>query len=489
MAESNKDRPITIGLIIGILALIGILISPIPNDLTIAGHRMLAILAFSIVVWVSEAVSYEVSAIMIVMLITFLLGTAPTFENPDIAYGTSFGMATAIVGFSNSALALVGGALFIAAAMTFTGLDKRIALVTLSRVGLSANRVMFGCIFVTILLSLLVPSATARSAAMVPIMMGIITALGVKKRSNIASGIMIIVADATGIWNVGIKTAAAQNLLTSGFMEKLLGETVTWLEWFLAGAPWSAIMSIFLVTTVLKILPPEKIDTVRNKEALKTALTRLGPMTSSEKKLLFMSLSLLILWFTEGKFHKFDTTATTFLGLVFLTLPKIGVISWKDAQERIPWGTLIVFGVGMSLGSALLSTDAAQWLGKQAVLIIGLDQFKSWQVFSILSAFLILIHLGFSSATALTSSMLPILIAVLTAFPNELNCFGLTMLLGFSASYGFILPVNAPQNIVCMGTETFNAKQFAKIGIIITLFGYFLMVLLSLTYWRWLGWL
>ena len=42
----------------------------------------------------------------------------------------------------------------------------------------------------------------------------------------------------------------------------------------------------------------------------------------------------------------------------------------------------------------------------------------------------------------------------------------MTMLLGFVVSYGFILPINAPQNMVCLGTETFNAKQFAKVGIL-----------------------
>jgi solute carrier family 13 (sodium-dependent dicarboxylate transporter), member 2/3/5 len=56
---------------------------------------------------------------------------------------------------------------------------------------------MIGCIAVTIVLSLVVPSATARSAPVVPIMMGIIAAFGVDKRSNIAAGIMIIVAQAT----------------------------------------------------------------------------------------------------------------------------------------------------------------------------------------------------------------------------------------------------------------------------------------------------
>ena len=34
--------------------------------------------------------------------------------------------------------------------------------------------------------------------------------------------------------------------------------------------------------------------------------------------------------------------------------PKIGVMSWKEAESRIPWGTIIVFGVGISLGNVLL---------------------------------------------------------------------------------------------------------------------------------------
>ncbi|KAG1249764.1 hypothetical protein G6F68_013155 [Rhizopus microsporus] len=81
-------------------------------------------------------------------------------------------------------LALVTGALFIAAAMTFTGLDRRIALVTLSKVGTSTRRILIGCIAVTIVLSLVVPSATARSAAVVPIRMGVIAAFGHLERRH-----------------------------------------------------------------------------------------------------------------------------------------------------------------------------------------------------------------------------------------------------------------------------------------------------------------
>ncbi|KDB94132.1 saccharopine dehydrogenase NADP-binding domain-containing protein, partial [Bordetella bronchiseptica] len=78
-------------------------------------------------------------------------------------------------------------------------------------------------------------------------------------------------------------------------------------------------------------------------------------------------------WSTEGKLHKFDTTSTTYFGLVLLMLPRFGVMTWKDVQTRIPWGTVIVFGVGISLGTALLTTQAGQWLGAQVVTHTGLD--------------------------------------------------------------------------------------------------------------------
>ncbi|MFP3701967.1 anion permease, partial [Burkholderia sp. SIMBA_013] len=67
-----------IGLLIAVLAMVAVLLLPLPADLPGAGHRMLAILAFAVVVWISEAVSYEASAIMITALMAFLIGTAPT---------------------------------------------------------------------------------------------------------------------------------------------------------------------------------------------------------------------------------------------------------------------------------------------------------------------------------------------------------------------------------------------------------------------------
>ncbi len=49
---------------------------------------------------------------------------------------------------------------------------------------------------------------------------------------------MIAVAQADSIWNVGIKTAAAQNMIALNFIEKQLGQYVSWMDWFIIAAPF-----------------------------------------------------------------------------------------------------------------------------------------------------------------------------------------------------------------------------------------------------------
>ncbi|MFP3617266.1 anion permease, partial [Paraburkholderia sp. SIMBA_050] len=66
------------GLYLALAVLVAVLLIPTPEGLPVAGQRMLAILAFAVVVWITEAVTYETSAIMITSLMAGLIGFAPT---------------------------------------------------------------------------------------------------------------------------------------------------------------------------------------------------------------------------------------------------------------------------------------------------------------------------------------------------------------------------------------------------------------------------
>ena len=191
---------------------------------------------------------------------------------------------------------------------------------------------------------------------------------------------------------------------------------------------------------------------------------------------------------TEKTLHPLDTTTSTVIAVTIMLLPGIGIMNWKEAQARISWGTLILFGVGISMGSALLSTKAAAWLANQLMDVFGLASMSVFMVFAILALFLIVVHLGFASATAVASSMIPIMIAVLQGLGNDaLNIVGITMVLQFVVSFGFILPVNSPQGILAFSTETFSAKDCIKVGLPLTIIGYVLMLIFAQTYWHVLG--
>jgi anion transporter len=372
--------------------------------------------------------------------------------------------------------------------MTQTGLDRRIALTILSAVGTGTRGVVIGTILVGFVIAFMVPSTTARVACLVPITLGIISAFGASKRSAFASMLMIVTVQTASIWNVGIKTAAAQNMIAIGFIEKAFNQTITWGEWLVAAAPFGVLMSIALYFVMTRMMPPEIEEAPGGVAGIRKSLAQLGPMKASEKKLLIISLTLIGFWATEGILHKFDTSSTTAVAVALMFMPGVGILTWNEAQSKIPWGTVILFGIGISLGTALLQTKGATWLADLVVAEFGLKNASALFILGVMAVFLVVIHLGFASATALASAMIPIVIAVLKSVATPgINVIGMTMLLQFVVSFGFILVVNAPQNMVAYGTDTFTARDFVRTGLVLTVIAMALVMLLGATYWHWLG--
>lgn len=475
------------GFYLALLVLCVIVSLPTPDGLSVAGHRMLGIMVFSVIVWATTAISYPVSAGVIIALMALLIGFAPNPATGKI-FGTAAGLAMGLKGFSSTAFCLVGAALFLAAAMTKTGLDKRIALTVLSKLGTKSNHVVIGVICCGFILSFFVPSTTARVACLVPIVLGMISAFGVPLNSRFAGMLMITVAQVDSVWNVGIKTAAAQNMVAVNFIRTQLGVDISWMDWFIAAAPFAILMSFALYHVMMFLMPPEIKEIPGGKETVKKLLADMGKITTNEIKLLVISICLLILWTTEKKLHVIDTSTTTMVAITLLMLPKIGVMLWNEVVNKINWGTVVLFGVGISLGSALLSTKAATWLANVIVSTFDLADSTTLTVLAIMALFLIIVHMGFASAAGLASAIIPIIISVLQQLKTPgVNVIGMTMILQYVVSFGFILPVNAPQNMIAYGTNTFEVRDFVRSGIPLTLIGFALIMLLGSTYWKWLG--
>ncbi|WP_303968560.1 DASS family sodium-coupled anion symporter [Sporosarcina ureae] len=485
--EKQKRNLKGLWILLAFAALITIVLLPNPADLPVVGQRALAILAFAVILWVTEAVPYPVSAAMILGLAAVLLGLAPNMENPEELLGTKNALRMALAGFSSPAVALVAAALFLATAMQTTNLHKRLALFILSKVGVKTGAIIFGSIVVSIVLAFFVPSATARAGAVVPILLGMVAAFGLPTNSRLGALLVITAVQSVSIWNVGIKTGAAQNMVALGFIEKEFGVSVAWSSWFLYAAPWSILMSIALFFIMKLVIKPETQVVEGGKELIEGQLKELGKIKASELRLIVVAVALLFLWATEEKLHPFDTTTVTIVAIAILLTPKIGVFDWKTVQQMIPWGTIVVFAVGISMGTLLLDTTGAQWLSDKVFGAMGLDTMPLLATIALLSLFNILIHLGFASATSLSSALIPIFIALATTISLDVNQVGFVLIQQFVISFGFLLPVSAPQNMLAYGTGAFSVKDFLKTGVPLTIIGYLLILLLSATYWQWIG--
>lgn len=484
--EASRSKGKIISFFLAFVALAAVLLIPI-DGIEWQGQIALGMLAFAVIMWVTEAVSYPVSSVLIISLIALLVGLSPDPEAPGEIFGTGPALSMALSGFSSGAVALVAAALALATAMQATGLHRRIALYVLKVAGEKTSRIVAGAIIISIILAFFVPSATARAGAVVPILLGMVAAFGLAVDSKLSALLVITAVQAVSIWNVGIKTAAAQNLVAIGFIEDQMGQTVSWGQWFMWAAPWSVLMSIALYFIMRAAIKPE-VDHIEGGRALvEKQLADMGPMTGAEKRLTAIAVVLLLFWATEGFLHPINSSTITLAAIAIMLLPGIGVMDFKYAQDHINWGTLIVFAVGISLGSFLLETGAATWLSERTFGALGIASMPILATIAIVSLFNIIIHLGFASATSLASALIPVFIALAATLDVPNGGIGFVVIQQFVICFGFLLPISAPQNMLAYGTGAFSTRQFLKAGIPLTIVGYLLILLLSATYWQWIG--
>ena len=464
-------------------ALVLILFLPL-QGLSPAGQAMLGILAMAVILWVTEAMAYPISALLIALLMTLFLGLIPNVDTGS-AMGTSKAILQAMKGFSSPSIIVISGALIMAAAMQATELDRRIARAILSRVHPSPGAILAGCLLIGVVFSFLVPSPTGRTAVQIPILAGVVATLGLGEKSRFAAILVIGAAQVSTIWNVGVMTATGHNVAGLELMAEHSGFTLTWAKWLLHAGPWSALMTIILFLILRRELKGLTFSSEINSLA-----SSHEPLNNSQKRLAFYTILLITSWITEGTLHHITVPATMLIMAVSLLLPGIGVFgSWKEVEKRLPWGVIVMFGVSIGLGQQLVNTGAAAWLAESCFSALNLSSFSTPILVALMTLFTIVIHLGFASAMSVTVALLPVFLAFSDTLPPSMtqNAMGLVLLQLFAVSFGMILPVNSPQNMVAYSTGSFDTRTFAKIGLQLTFASLVTFALFSVTWWKWSG--
>ena len=474
-------------LVLGFAVMLGIAFAPVAAGLSTAGQRVLGVLAFAVIMWVTQAVSYPVSAIGIILFLLLFLGFSPVQGVTGPVLGTAKAIPIALSGFVNSGWVLVAAGLFIAGAILSTGLEKRIALNILRVVGTKTNRVFAGMMIVMLVLDFLIPSITARAATMTPIAMGLIAAFQVDPKSVFARNLLVCIAASASISGIGVLTAGAPNPVALSFISGVLKHPISWGEWLLYGMPFCLVLMVVLYLLITRLNTFEFSEIPGGKEAINKAIADLGPMSQNEKKISVIFFITILLWSTKS-FHKIDANTVSVLAVFLMLFPSIGVAAWKDVAGKIDWGTILLFGAGISLGESMLKSGSAIWMAKTCLGGLGLGALSPGVMMVIIAVALLIIRFAFASITSATAALVPTVLGFLVSLNNpELPMWGMTLIATFTVYFAFILPVNSPQSMIPYATNTFEVKDMAKIGIPLTIISMGVLALFIFTYWHWLG--
>lgn len=484
MLESKSPfKPIHI--LIGLVIMAAITLMPQLTGLSTAGQKILGVLAFAVYVWVTEAMPYPISAIAICFLMIMFLGFSPEKGTTGKLLGTSKAIPLAMSGFINSGWVLVAAGMFLAEAVRFTGLDRRIALNILRIVGTEPKKIIGGITIAGYVLAFIIPSIAARAAALIPISMGLITAFNLDLKSVFARQLMLVTGMVAPITALMVLTAGAPNPFTVALINSALNHTITWTEWIVYAGPFSIVLGVVMYILVITLNKFEPLP--GGPELIKKYMEEIGPITPKEKRMGIIFLITILLWGTEN-WHHIDANTITVFACLLLFLPYSGVATWKELSSRVQWGTLVLFGVGISIGEVLLKTGAAAWGANASLGMLGLQTMSPAMILTIIAVPLIVIRLAFASIVALAALVVPTLLGLLVSFNNpDIPVWSVTLVASYLVYFSFILPVNTPATLLTYATDTYELKDMFKVGIPLTIIGLGVYVLFTHTYWQWIG--
>jgi sodium-dependent dicarboxylate transporter 2/3/5 len=469
----------TVGLFLGPPIFILLLILPL-TTLTPPAHKLLAILGLVITFWVTEAIPIPVTALLgAVLCVVMGVGTEKEVLAP----------------FADPIVFLFIGSFILAEAMKVHRLDRRFAYAILSSswVGNSSTRLLLAVGLVCAGVSMWI-SNTATTAMFFPIALGILRALEETGKGTslkkLSTGMMLLVAYAASVGGIGTPVGTPPNLIGLGMIDRILGREIPFFEWMSFAIPITLIMLLVLFFLILLLHRPEHKRLTGIQEHIKERRRTLGKWKRGEKNALLAFLVAVTLWILPGVLavlgvgfaseqaffkSRFPEGIVALVAACFLFfLPtdwkkREFTLSWRDAVN-IDWGTIILFGGGLTLGGLIFSTQLAHAIGSALLGITGAN--SQWSI-TFLAIFLGILMSETTSNTASANMVIPVMIAIaqtsgVSPIPPALGaCLG--------ASFGFMLPVSTPPNAIVYASGKIPITKMIKTGIFFDLTGLILI--------------
>ncbi len=422
---------------------------PTPAGLGAPGKATLAVVAWVAIVWVTEAIPVGVSGILLPMLLV-LSHASPSFPK-------------AASGFTAPVVFLCLAAFLFSAIMQASGLDRRIALALLDRLKVrTANGVIWAMFAVNFVMSLVVPAANARSAALLPVTNGIVKLFGESPRERDARKAIVIQTLVYGAMISGmcILTAHLPNMVVSGLLEKQLGIRISYFTWFKLQWPY---IGMFVITQcwVQLYFRSRAVRIPGGRAAIASMRAALPGATGNDWSVLVLFAAVALLWATEP-LHHLSSEIVALIALAVLFAPGVLRFGWAEVEQRTIWGTLFLLAGALSLSAAISSSGLALWAADH--IYVAAHGHGWWIAIGIVMLGTHVIRIGMLSNVAAVTMIAPIALALAPRL--GLHPVAFTMLVSDTDSFAYLLPTQITAGVIAYSSGAFSTADYAKVGVV-----------------------
>ncbi|MFP6625721.1 MAG: DASS family sodium-coupled anion symporter [Deltaproteobacteria bacterium] len=460
----RSTRLLRIG--VGVGAYWAISSMPTPEGLNPEGQQALAVFALCVSFWVLNVLPLMITSLMAIALIP-LSGVMSS--------------AQAYAFFGNSAVFFILGAFILAACIMKSGLSTRLSLIFLKRFGRTPTTLLVSVFLLNAFMAFWM-SEHAVAAMNFPIIVEIVAVLGLRPgRSNYGKALFIALAWGSTIGGVATLLGGGRAPLALAMLEQATGSvTYTFFTWSLYSLPTVLLMLAIGLIVLLRWFPID-IESVSEAETvLAEKVAKLGRVTFEEKAIGTIMLATVAMWIGYG--HTLGLANIAIAAIVVLFLLRLVV--WRDVEEYVNWGIILMYGGAICLGAALHASGGAMWLASKTLGPWMGDATSAVASMSLVSWLLT----EAMSNSAVVALMMPVGMGMVSDMPS----LGLTPamvapIVAVPAGLAFAFPIGTPANAIAYSSGYLRLRDLIVPGLLMGLSGWVIFNLTVKFYWPLLG--
>ena len=212
-------------------------------------------------------------------------------------------------------------------------------------------------------------------------------------------------------------------------------------------------------------------------EALIHRKIEMGKVTWEERLIGFVMLLTILAWMFFGKKLGLANIALASVVVLFV----LDLIKWKDVEEYVNWGVILMYGGAITLGYALDKSGAAAWTANMTIMKWASSPLVVIALFSLLSIALTEVI----SNAAVIAILMPVALSIAKQLGIDPKV--MTFAIAVPSGLAFMLPMGTPACAIAYSSGFLKIKDMVVPGLILGITAWLVFILVGVFYWPMLG--